>query len=351
MRRVGEELGARYVLEGNLRRVGDALRVTAQLVDADNGAILWTQKFDKPLADLAALQEELVSEVAGQLGVQVVRIEIERALRKPGNLTAWELLLRASSSSLQQTPETIRHGVDLARQAVALAPDYAAAHTQLAMTTSIAFWQLTGGRDAELRKEALEAARRALKLEPDNPSALAGAAQAFCAAGLWRDGISCAERAYQIAPDREATHTAMILVCIYFKRAQEALRHLDACDRLAPRGIAAHVRLIQRAGAHFMLGNYEQAMQATELALLFQPSFIFALKDIVIYLEKMERRAEAIEALAELRQSQPNMTLDDFERLHKGSLLAPDVALDLYETFATVWHAGEAAGALPSTAQ
>jgi len=329
---VGEELGARYVLEGNLRRVGDALRVTAQLVDADNGAILWTQKFDKPLADLAALQEELVSEVAGQLGVQVVRIEIERALRKPGNLTAWELLLRASSSSLQQTPETIRHGVDLARQAVALAPDVPRRR----------LWGLL----VVVGDEALDIL---FGVGVDGTWAEDGALDG--AGGLGREEISCGGRAYQPAPDRGASHTAMILVCIYFKRAQEALRHLDACDRLAPRGIAAHVRLIQRAGAHFMLGNYEQAMQATELALLFQPSFIFALKDIVIYLEKMERRAEAIEALAELRQSQPNMTLDDFERLHKGSLLAPDVALDLYETFATVWHAGEAAGALPSTAQ
>ena len=85
----------RYLLEGNIRRVGNDLRVTAQLVEAESDNILWTQKFDRPIAELAGLQDALVSEVAAHLRVQVERAEIEHALKKPENASAWESVMRA----------------------------------------------------------------------------------------------------------------------------------------------------------------------------------------------------------------------------------------------------------------
>jgi TolB-like protein len=125
LRTIGRELGVRYLLEGNVRRVGAALRVTAQLVEADTGEILWLQKFDRPLTDLAALQEQLVTEVAGHLGVQVERVEMEKALRKPGDLTAWEAVMRSMSVFGRLSADRLRAGITDARQAVAVAPDYA----------------------------------------------------------------------------------------------------------------------------------------------------------------------------------------------------------------------------------
>lgn len=342
VRKAGAELGARYLLEGNVRRTGDDLRVTVQLAETAGGAILWTQKFDRPLADIAALQEELVVELAAQLGVQVVRIEIERALRKPSNLSAWELTLRSASASLRQTPGGIHEGLEFARQAIALAPDYADAHIQLAMSSSIAFWQLSGSQDEELRRIARDAAKQALKLAPDSPKALSAAAQTFCTLGMWREGLRYAERAREIAPDRDYSHVAMIMACIYFKRTDEALYHLDACEKLAPRGMQAHIRMIQRAGCLFMRGDYEKALHAAEQAVMRLPEFNVAQWNIVINLEKLGRRAEAIEALRENIEASPHLTLDLVERIHRGSLLAPDVAMQMFETFATVWRAMEA---------
>jgi TolB-like protein len=345
IRKVGEELGARYLLEGNVRRMGADLRVTVQLADTVNGSILWTQKFDRPLADIAALQEDLVVELAAQLGMQVVRIEIERALRKPGNLTAWELALRASTTTLRQTRDGMSEGIALARQAVALAPDFVEAHIQLAMSASIAFWQVSGSRDEALSKEARNAIKSALRLAPDSPKVLGAAAQTLCTLGMWREGLSYAERAHEIAPDREYSRAAMIMACIYFKRTEEALQHIDAHDRLAPRGPQAHIRMVQRAGCYFMLGDHEAALRTAERTVMLMPDFNVAHWNIAINLEKLGRRAEAIEAMREIREISPHLTLDLVEKIHRGSLLAPDVAMDMYETFATVWRALEASGA------
>ena len=92
---VGRQLGVRYLLEGNVRRAGVNLRVATQLLEAATGEIVWTGKFDRPLAELAELQEELVTDIAGALDTQVYNLEVERALKKPADITAWEAVARA----------------------------------------------------------------------------------------------------------------------------------------------------------------------------------------------------------------------------------------------------------------
>ncbi len=343
IRQLGQDLAARYLLEGNVRRVGEHLRVTSQLVESDSGEILWTQKFDRPLKDLAELQEDLVNEVAAHLGVEVHRIEIERALRKPGDLTAWEALLRSTAMLPVQTPEALVQAVEEARKAVELAPDYGLAHAQLAHAAAITFWQRTGSTDQALRQEALAATGRALQLDPNNPRVLSRVAEALCICGEWDEGQACAEKAVAISPDSDSSHRVMVMVCNYFIRPDEALKHLDAIDRLAPRGNDTIVRTIQRAGAHYMAGDVEKALEVNRQALRINPGFHFASKDMVIYLETLGRRDEALAALNGLRKSWPSLTLEHMERLHTGSVLAPSVARDMYETFATVWRAAEEA--------
>jgi tetratricopeptide (TPR) repeat protein len=324
-----------------VRRVGSDIRVTAQIVDSRDGRVHWTQGFERPLAELAVLQEELVVEVASHLNVRLQQIEIERALRKPDSLTAWEYLVRALSLSVSQNQDGIREALEYSRKAVALAPEFGAAHAQLATTAAVNYWQVSGGDDEALRREARDAAHRALELEHDSPPLLTWVAQALCMVGAWNEGLRCAERAVAINPNLEASHAAMIMVSIHFKRAEEALKHIEACERLAPRAPDTHVRLIQRSGAYFLLGRFAEALDAAEQALIFQPAFNIAKKDRAIFLEKLGRREEAIEALCEFRESWPGVTLDQVRLLHQRSLLAPDLATELYETFATVWQAAE----------
>jgi TolB-like protein len=343
-REVGRELDARYLLEGNVRRSDDQFRVTAQLVDTRDGAVLWSQKFDRPLNDLAALQEELATEVAANVGTGLNRAEVERALRKPGNLTAWEAIVRAEVRSVMQTAEGMKEGLEDARLAAALAPDYALAHAVHARSASVYYWQVPGARTEDVRDEIVHACNKALALDADNPSILFRVAEALCIIGSWRKGLRYAERANQIAPHRDGSLQAMIMVSIYYKQADEALRYLDAYDRIAPRGIHATVRLIQRSAAHYLKGEFQRALTYSEQAMMLNPSWFIGQMNIVGLLEKLGRREEALDALAEFKELAPDMTLEIIEVIHTGSLLAPDMAREMYDTIAAVWNAAEHGG-------
>ncbi|HSG35454.1 MAG TPA: hypothetical protein VLA37_13030, partial [Sphingomonadaceae bacterium] len=118
-----------------------------------------------------------------------------------------------------------------------------------------------------------------------------------------------------------------------------------AIERLVPRSTDEIVRSFQRAGAHFMAGDLEKALESNQRSLMLNPRMVFGLKDRVIYLEKLGRRAEALMALQETKAAWPGLTLEHVERLHINSVLAPSVAQDFFQTFAKVWHAAEEAEA------
>ena len=211
LRTIGRELGVRYLLEGNVRRVGTTLRVTAQLVEADTGAILWLQKFDRPLNELADLQEQLVTEVAGHLGVQVERHEIEKVLKKPGDLTAWETVMRAASVIGRLSPDGLRASIKDARQAVALAPDYALAHAVLTQEVATLYLH-DGGTDEAMAREGRAHAQRALALEGSDPTVLTTVAVGLLFLGSWQESLVYARRAVDLNPNIAVCHLNLGLI-------------------------------------------------------------------------------------------------------------------------------------------
>ncbi len=254
LRTIGRELGVRYLLEGNVRRVGATLRVTAQLVEADSGEILWLQKFDRPLTELAGLQEQLVIEVAGHLGVQVERLEMEKALRKPGDLTAWEAVMRSMSVFGRLSTDSLRAGIADARKAVAVAPDYAPGHAVLAITLSNLFittW------DEALAREGRTHAQRALALDGSDPIVLSSVALALALFGSWREAMGHAQRAVDLNPNIAVCHVNLALVCLHFNRPDDAIAHVEAAAVLAPRGYQTNMALGYKGLAHFQAGRFE----------------------------------------------------------------------------------------------
>jgi TolB-like protein len=338
LRAIGRELGVRYLLEGNIRRVGANLRVTAQLVEAENAAILWSQKFERSLADLGALQEALVTEVAAVLGVQMERAEMERALKKPGDLTAWEAVMRAMATSTSFSGNNLPLSVVEARKAVAIAPDYALAHSTLGIMLAFANWYIHGGQDEAMAREARTHAERSLALDAGNPVVLSMTAQTLCMCHLWREGLRCAQRAVDVNPNIAASQAAMIMSCMYFKRPDELIAHLDAYEALAPNDRLSYLRTLQRAGAHFMEGRYQQALECAEQSALISPTFSFALKDVAIYAEKLGLHDEARDAIRRLRAVEPTATLELYEARSRSSLLSPDMAADMHAVFSKVWQ-------------
>src|SRR6185369_10176862 len=169
---VGRELGVRYVLEGSLRKGGNRVRITGQLIEAETGTHVWADKYDGVLEDVFDLQDKITETIVGIIEPSVRRAEIERARRKrPDNLGAYDLYLRALPHTHSAMPDDAAIAIPFLEQALQLDPDYAAAHAALAICRE-ARYRGAGADEAE-RAEGLRHARLALALGTDDAAALA----------------------------------------------------------------------------------------------------------------------------------------------------------------------------------
>ena len=338
LRTIGQELGAKYMLEGNVRRVGANLRVTAQLVEAEIGAILWTQKFDRPLSELSELQEELVEELAAHLGVQIQKVEMERALRKPGDITAWEAVMRSWASYARLNPESVAVAVVEARRAVSLAPDYAVARATLSMGLAI-LYQQTGYRDRALIDEAVEHAESALRLNPNHATVLFQVVSTFCNAGRITEALPLAERAVELSPSLIDARQALAMCLIHIERYEEALIELAEGDRLSPRAFQQALGLGHRCWALYGLGRLDEALVVISAYVRLDPTFLFALMTRPVVLQALGRTAEAQDAVRKARNAEPSEGLDFWVDLARGSYMSETMFRSYSEHFIDVWNA------------
>ena len=338
LRAIGRELGARYILEGNVRRVGTSLRVTAQLVEAENGAILWTQKFDRPLTELAELQEELVEEVSAHLGVQIQKVEMERALRKPGDITAWEAMMRSWAAYARFSAENMVVAIAEARRAVKLAPDYAIARSTLAMALGITYGY-TGYRNRAMLNEALGHAEAALALNPDHASVLFQVVHAYNNALRFDEALPLAERAVEINPNLVDARQALATALIHFERFDEALEQLAEGDRLSPRAFQQVLALGHRCWALAGLGRFEEALAVVSNYLRVDPTGQYPLLTRAVFLQQLGRTDEAKQAVLAMRRALPNVPFDLWLALIRNGYLSARMR-DLFETNLTAaWKA------------
>src|SRR6516225_5204182 len=177
VKQVAQELGVRYVLEGSVRKAGNRVRITGQLIDTTTGAHIWADRFDGALDDIFELQDQVASSVAGALEPKLRQSEIERASRKPtANLTAYDLYLRALAQSYRLTEEGVAEAVVLARQALVIDPSYAPAAALVGWCRVLQRVRGWGALSDEDIAEACLLARQALEAERDDAETIRQAA-------------------------------------------------------------------------------------------------------------------------------------------------------------------------------
>jgi TolB-like protein/Flp pilus assembly protein TadD len=296
LRQIGRDLGVRYLLEGNTRRVGEHVRVTAQLVEAESGAVVCIKRLDHPLAEISALQEELVAEIANQLAIQI-RFAERQPLSQFNNpsRSGWEA------------------AVTQARRAVEVDPNDGPAFAELASSQGQLLHYL-GGDDAELTQEILDNVRRARALDPDHPAVLTQCAGALIGLGRAQEALPFVERAVAEEPDHVSARFILGSVLARLGRSDEALEQFDAVERLAPNTVWRHRSFIWRSVAHLQAGRLDEALEAADraLRLVLGPD---PLVQSMLCLAKLNRWDRAGEALLRLRESDPEMSRALVERL------------------------------------
>lgn len=261
VRKTARELDATHVVEGSIRRAGNRVRVTAQLIEAESGHHLWADRYDRELDDIFDLQDEIVHEIAGHIHPTLERTEGEKLRHAgPEELDVWDLTLRARWYAFLNTRDGAEEAIRLLEIAAERDPDFAAARVQLAMAWTIAAfsrWRIEGRDPFE---EIDRRAREAYRLDPVAPRAIAVLGYAEVFAGNLATADDLARRAIGKAPHDALVLNLIGLVELFRGDEKAAVEHLSNAWRLASHEPWRYVIANNLAFAHYLAGRYEAAL-------------------------------------------------------------------------------------------
>ena len=311
VRQVGRELGVRYVLEGSVRRGGERLRFTGQLIDATSGTHIWADRFEGEPSDVFALQDRFSESVVAAIEPRLQLAEIERLKHKPaGNLTAYDLLLRAQRLIYDWTAESMEAAMRSLDQALAIDPNYAPALGMLASCYTARRYQ---GWSKDYKAEAVEGLRlaaRALEFGKDDGEVLLRAANAVWQLAM--DAPRATEliyRALQVNPNSSIALTIAGWIETGSGNPAKALELFHRAQRLDPRDPRGWTTAGGMAYAHYQQGEFKEAVAWAQKALTNNPRFAGALWFLAAARGKLGEKENAAAAIAELLKIEPQLTL------------------------------------------
>jgi len=325
---VGRELGVRYVLEGSIRKAGDHIHIAVQLIEAQSGAHIWAESYNRPLEDIFTVQDDITMSVIGAIEPQLTKIEIERIKRKrPNNLDAYDLKLRARSMR-DGMSEAATKIILLLEQALVLEPDYASAHAHLALAFHDRFSR--GGLNEPDRKAAIQHARTVIRCGSDDATTLA-----IAAVVIWFEEHDVAtafelfDRALAISNSNVVALGYSAVALAWMGNAELAIERAQHALRLSPFGDTNSY--IALSIAHFNSKRYAEARAAALRASATNPRF--SIPDILLTasLVRLGCLEEAKLTAHIVLELDPSFTM---RRWSTTVGIVPDV----FTPFADAWH-------------
>lgn len=312
VKRVGHELGVRYVLEGSVRKADQRVRISAQLIEAETGVHLWAERYDRRLEDIFALQDEVTLSIVGAIEPSLRDAEIARVERKrPDNLDAYDLLLRALPDLYVAMPEQASRAMPLLEQALALEPDYAAAHGLLAVCHQILF--MRAGFKQDHRIAAIRHARAAVTHGRDDAMALS--LGAFVIALVEHDrpaALEAFEHARALSPSSAFTLFLGCTVQAYAGNAERAMEWAERALRVSPIDKMTFLPHDALAMGHFLCGQYDEAAHAARRAVQSNPEFSVPHSLLAAALAELGQVEAAKAAAMQVMVLQPSFSAREF---------------------------------------
>lgn len=315
VQKIARELGLDYVLEGSVRRAGDQVRITAKLIDGETGNHIWSDRYDRQLTDLFAVQDEITSHIVGALEPQMVAAESQRSHRKPEQiLDAWDLVIRAMAKSREFTDRASTEALALLERALAIDGNYARAHSQKAWMIAWRIHQGWEDADSALSK-AINAAEIAVQSDPDEPWAYIGW---LFISTITRDGermIASANRAVELSPNFAMANSWLGAAYALAGRGAEAFEWIEKARRLSPRDIFKAEFDVHTSYAYFQVADYEAAAEFASRASLPRPHHVYPRLMRAASLAHLGRQEAASAEAGHITALAPQFDLSTAERV------------------------------------
>lgn len=310
VKRIARELGVRYVLEGSVRKAGNRVRITAQLIDASTGNHLWADRYDGDLTDIFELQDEITKKVVAAIEPRLLEAEAIRSQNRTSeNLGAWDLVMQANSLLWRLTKADNDAAVAMLRKATDRYPDYAPAHSMLAF--ALLFRAIPAGGASRNRyvKDAITLAARAAELDDNDPWAHLALGYANFLMRRTDEAVEEFQRALDINPNFAAAHGYLGSALAFNGQSDEAIPHSEQALRLSPHDTQNAIFNVGLAAAHYLAGRYAEAIGCARKAVQQRSGWPPGYRQYCASLAQAGQLDEAYAVLGRLKELQPDISI------------------------------------------
>jgi len=331
-RDVGRDLGAHYIVTGSVRKIGDRVRVNAELVDAGDGHQIWSGRYDREISDIFQVQDEITAAIAGAVGPALFQSEMLHAIRRaPRNADAWDCVHRGMWHLYRYTREGVAKARAWAARALELQPDSATAYCIIAFSHMYEIiYQWVPSREEPLT-DAMLAAEKAVAADKEDPMALTALGFACSLCGFRDRALAVLERAVQVNPSSALAFWSLGATLTTSGRPDEGIAMVEKAMRLSPQDPLMNEFLFSIGSAHFMAGRYDEAVRFAQRSLDIKSDQPGAWRIVAAANALLGNQDEARRALGHMTRLAPDLTEDrlrvflrdeDVERYVKGLRLA-----------------------------
>ncbi|MGB6011580.1 MAG: adenylate/guanylate cyclase domain-containing protein, partial [Desulfobacterales bacterium] len=313
VQQVSEELGVRYVLEGSVRKSGEKIRITAQLIDAITGNHLWAERYDRNIDDIFAVQDEITKKIITAMQVKLTRgEEVKSASKGTNNLDAYLKSLQANELINKTNPESNALARQLAQEAMALDPDYPWAYYVLGRSHMMDVWVRASKSPKESIGRATELVQKAIALDNTNGDAHSVLGFLYSMTKQYDKAIAQAEKAVALNPNSAWGHFLMGKTLFFAGRSEESIPEYKIAIRLNPIPPNSHLWSLGLSYAY--TGQYEEAIKWCEKAVHQEPNDLLARVMMTVVYSLSGHDEKARTEADEVIRIQPKFSLKNFEK-------------------------------------
>jgi TolB-like protein len=313
VRTVGRELGVRYVLEGSVRRAGDKVRITAQLIDTKTNKHLWADRYDRDLKEIFAIQDQITMKIITELQVKLTSGEHARVLVKgTDNLEAYMKMLQGNQYFIRMNKEDNALARKMAEEAIALDPEYPTPYGLLGWTHYMEMWYRSSKSPKQSVERAIELAQRSLEMDPHHAGAHSLLCHIYTFKRQYEQAIAEGEQAVGINPNSAQAHVLLARSLHWAGKNEESIAMIKKAIRLNPYPPSFYYYMLGQC--YIVAGQFEEGVAEAKKAVKLEPNSLWACVTLASSCGSLGREEEARAAATEVLRIDPKFSVEHFAK-------------------------------------